>query len=133
MQLLNEFKELAGWDAHYSWLVRQGSGLSAPFDKTKAIRIPNCTSGVWYYVSNINGHLILEIHAEAMLVKGLMKLIMDTLHNIPVPLIPQKLEELKSLKLNDYLSYSRRNGLNVLLSHINAYYESYMKNSNNLK
>lgn len=121
--LLEAFSSIPDRQERLSAIVERGRrGLPYPTDrKTPAYRVTGCVSPVWLCPEpTIDGpFLTFRAEAEALVVKGLVRLLCELYENtLPSDIVATEPHLLEELDLLRDLSLTRRNGLDAVRARI---------------
>jgi cysteine desulfuration protein SufE len=119
-EIIKEFEELADIDSKYGYLFKIGNELP---DMDEALKndknfVSGCQSDLWFYLSQDQGRLNLQVHSDSMVVKGIGALFVRLVEG-------RKPEEIKELSLEFLdelkiwkLASNRNNGLLSMLAYL---------------
>lgn len=128
--ILNLFPKEMSWEDKYKIIIKLGKQLPAlpECDKTEKWLIKACQAPLWLKArQNSLNQLIFTGDSEALITKGLLALIIQfyqakTAQEIQAdPII-----FIKELKLDQYLSFKRTNGIQTLLDQILLYSRAFL-------
>jgi cysteine desulfuration protein SufE len=123
-QLIEAFAVFDDWMDKYSLLIDYGNELP-PLDaahKTANNLIEGCQSRVWLQADYENGQVIFRGDSDAVIVKGIVSLLIQTLSgHSPDEIIAADLYFIDAIGLKDHLSPTRSNGLLAMLKQMKLY------------
>lgn len=123
-QVVALFSRFPDWEARYKYLIQMGKALP-PLDKkylTEENRVKGCQSQTWLYARLDNSHITYLGESDAMIVRGLVKLLLDVFSgHTPSEILAADVAFLKEIGLTTHLSQSRANGLSALVKQFKNY------------
>lgn len=123
-QVIEEFSQFDDWMDKYALLIDFGNSLE-PLDekyKTPQNIIEGCQSRVWLNAEQKDGLIYFEGDSDAVLVKGIVKLLIDVLSgHTPDEILNADLYFVDKIGLREHLSPTRSNGLLAMLKQMKLY------------
>lgn len=123
--LINQFKNLGGWEERYRLIIAKGKEMNAlPDDeKSEDLKVKGCQSQVWLKAAlNDEGQVYFRADSDAMIVKGLVAIVLEVYSGLtPAQILATPPHFVKELGLDSHLSPSRANGLNSMIKQIMFY------------
>ena len=121
--LITDFELLSSWEEKYEHLISLGNNIPI-FEGIKAegYLIRGCQSKVWLACKYKNGKLYFYGDSDALITRGIVALIIEIYSNSrPEEIINEKVDFFRTIGLQEHLSMTRANGLNIMLKTINKY------------
>ena len=124
-EIMKYFPPQNSWDENYKTIIGLGKKLPA-FDKTNKQEkwlIKACQSPLWLKVDiKAGGELLFSGDSEGLISKGLLALFIEFYNNRkPEEILKDKAQFIEDLKLSQYLSARRTNGLQSMRDQILKY------------
>lgn len=124
-RLIEEFKNLGGWEDRYRLIISKGKALDAlpENEKSEDLKVKGCQSQVWLKAQlSDDGRVHFRADSDAMIVKGLVAIVLDVYSGLtPAEILATPPQFVKELGLDSHLSPSRANGLNSMIKQIMFY------------
>jgi len=123
-QIIDEFNMFDDWMDKYALLIDFGNSLEALDDKYKTTQniIEGCQSRVWLQAEMQDGKIVFKGDSDAILVKGIVKLLIDVFSNhTPDEIINTDLYFVEKIGLREHLSPTRSNGLLAMVKQMKLY------------
>ena len=123
-QFIEEFNQFDDWMDKYALLIDYGNSLEALDEKYKTPQnlIEGCQSRVWLYAKMQDGKIVFEGDSDAILIKGIVYLLLQTLSgHTPDEIIDADLYFIEKIGLREHLSPTRSNGLSAMLKQMKLY------------
>ena len=123
-QFIEEFNQFDDWMDKYALLIDYGNSLEVLDDKYKTPQnlIEGCQSRVWLYAKMQDGKIVFEGDSDAILIKGIVYLLLQTLSgHTPDEIIDADLYFIEKIGLREHLSPTRSNGLSAMLKQMKLY------------
>src|SRR5258707_15694384 len=106
-EIIDEFALFDGWDDKYEYIIDLGKRLP-PLDlkyKTDENRVRGCQSSVWLVADYENGKLFYHADSDAMIVKGLIRMLIRVLSGkTPDEIIEAKLDFIREIGMTTQLA-----------------------------
>ena len=132
-QIVDEFNQFDDWMDKYALLIDFGNTLE-PLDekhKTPNSIIEGCQSRVWLHAEMRDGKVIFQADSDAILVKGIVRLLIDVLSNhTPSEIVDADLYFIEKIGLREHLSPTRSNGLLAMVKQMKLYGLAFSKIKN---
>lgn len=119
-EIIEEFKELPDIDSKYSYLFKIGNELPEmdPSLKTEDALVKGCQSKLWFFLSEDQDGLKLDVDSDSMVIKGIGALFVRLVEG-------RRPEEIRNLNLGFVdqlniwkLASNRNNGLLAMIDHL---------------
>ena len=126
--IIEEFSDMDDWMDRYQLLIDMGNELDALDEqyKTSQNLIDGCQSRVWVQCDYRNGLLYFQADSDALIVKGIIALLVQTLSgHTPQEILDTDLYFIDRIGLREHLSPTRSNGLLAMIKQIKAYALAY--------
>lgn len=128
-EIVEEFLLFENKNDKYNYIIELGKDL-APLEEQYKIDenlIKGCQSKVWLITDvDDHGHIIFKGDSDAILVKGLVKMLIRVLSGKkPDEIIDTELSFIKEIGLNQMLSMTRSNGLVSMVKQMKLYALAY--------
>ncbi len=120
----NKFSNFSNWEDKYRQLILLGKELPEMGEehKNEKFRVKGCQSQVWVYPELKENHLFFQADSDALIVKGIVKLLVDVYSGeTPEVIMNHKPDFLKELGISDHLSMNRTNGLASIVKSMKMY------------
>ena len=128
-EIIEEFQDYDDWMDRYQLLIDLGNDLEPldEKDKNESNLIDGCQSRVWLTAElNGEGHIIYRAESDALIVKGLVKLLIRVLSDhTPEEILTADLHFMQDIGLQEHLSPTRSNGLLAMLKQMKLYAMAY--------
>lgn len=125
--LISDFEFLEDWEDRYMHVIDMGKALPSlePALKTEATKVKGCVSQVWLVSEtdgNVNPRLTFRGDSDAHIVKGLVAIVLEIFSDRTASEISalNAKDILAKLGLSEHLSPQRSNGLQAMVSRIQA-------------
>jgi len=119
-EIIKEFEELADVDSKYGYLFKIGNDLPEMDDALKNDKkfVSGCQSDLWFYLSQDEGGLNLQVDSDSMVVKGIGALFVRLVEGRkPEEIMDLSLDFLDELEIWK-LASNRNNGLLSMLAYL---------------
>ena len=127
--VIEEFQDYDDWMDRYQLLIDLSNDLEPldEKDKNESNLIDGCQSRVWLTAElNSEGHIIYRAESDALIVKGLVKLLIRVLSDhTPEEILTADLHFMQDIGLQEHLSPTRSNGLLAMLKQMKLYAMAY--------
>ena len=125
LKLVEHFNSLGNWEARYKEIIAMGKRIpEMPKELYQdQFLVKGCQSQVWLKASrSVEGKVILQADSDALIVKGLVTLLLETFsQSSPQEILQSSPEFIKDLGFAHSLSPSRANGFLAMLKQIHLY------------
>jgi cysteine desulfuration protein SufE len=122
--LVDEFARLPDWEARYKRIIALAKAL-APMPeahKSDQNKVRGCSSTVWLAAGMRDGTVVYLADSDALLVKGLVKLLVDVYSGeTPADILAHQPTFVEQLGLNANLSPNRASGVGAMIKQIKSY------------
>lgn len=116
-----EFEIFDTWMDKYEHIIDLGRQLEV-FPEEQMIdenKIHGCQSSVWFLTFNEDGLFKCKATSDSAIVSGLISLLLRIYDNQkPSEIVKQELKFISMIGLNEHLSPTRNNGLNLMIARI---------------
>lgn len=113
--------EFSNWKERYEHIINIGKSLTKISERSEDKLIVGCLSKVWIYAHLRNGNIILLADSDAILPSGIAALMIRVYSDrSPKEIIHAKINFI-GLKLNEFLSPIRTNGMFSIINKIKFY------------
>ena len=116
-----EFEIFDTWMDKYEHIIDLGRQLEV-FPEEQMIdenKIHGCQSSVWFLTSNEDGLFKCKATSDSAIVSGLISLLLRIYDNQkPSEIVKQETKFIAMIGLNEHLSPTRNNGLNLMIARI---------------
>lgn len=111
--IMDRLTQASSWQDRFSYLLELANCLAQPSDEllNSSNKLQECESGVWLMPYNTDGHIHYHAWSDARIMRGLLVMLISCKDQASVD-TRQFLEE---VKLGQYLSPSRTNGVDAIL------------------
>lgn len=123
-QIIKDFSYYTDWMEKYELIISLGKSLPLIENqyKTQQYIITGCQSQVWLHASFKDGHVIYTADSDAIITKGIIALLIQTLSNqTPDDIINANLDFINQIGLKEHLSPTRSNGLLSMIKQMKLY------------
>jgi len=130
-KIIADFNFFNSWEEKYEHIIELGKSLPELNEslKTEAALIKGCQSKVWMHCEYKNKKLYFYADSDALITKGLVALIINLYSGLSAEdILDENVDFLKQIGLQEHLSMTRSNGLNMMLEKIRNYGKKYRKN-----
>lgn len=131
--IIAEFESLGGWEDRYKHIIKIGKDLPKLEDDLyqDQFLVKGCQSRVWLHASlNDQGQMILKADSDAMIVKGLVRLLLRVYSGLtPQEILQTSPEFIEKLGFKESLSPSRANGFLSMVKQIMLYAQAFAMRS----
>ena len=130
-KIIDDFNFFNSWEEKYEHIIDLGKSLPELNEslKTDATLIRGCQSKVWMHCEYKNKKLYFYADSDALIAKGLVALIIKLYSGLSAEdVLDENVDFLKQIGLQEHLSMTRSNGLNMMLEKIQNYGKKYRKN-----
>lgn len=131
-EIVDEFSWFDSWQDKYQYIIDLGRALpvlSAQYKKDDFL-IKGCQSLVWLYPEFKDGKVWFHADSDAIITKGIIALLVRVFSGqTPGDILSSNLDFIEEIKLNEYLSPTRANGLASMIEQIKLYALAYSKMS----
>tara|TARA_B100000427_G_scaffold76957_1_gene62786 strand:+ start:421 stop:840 length:420 start_codon:yes stop_codon:yes gene_type:complete len=130
-KIIDDFNFFNSWEEKYEHIIDLGKSLPELNEslKTDAALIRGCQSKVWMHCEYKNKKLYFYADSDALIAKGLVALIINLYSGLSAEdVLDENVDFLKQIGLQEHLSMTRSNGLNMMLEKIRNYGKKYQKN-----
>jgi len=130
-KIIADFNFFNSWEEKYEHIIDLGKSLPELTEslKTEAALIKGCQSKVWMHCEYKNKKLYFYADSDALIAKGLVALIINLYSGLSAEdVLDENVDFLKQIGLQEHLSMTRSNGLNMMLEKIRNYGKKYRKN-----
>ena len=130
-KIIDDFNFFNSWEEKYEHIIELGKSLPELNEslKTDAALIRGCQSKVWMHCEYKNKKLYFYADSDALIAKGLVALIINLYSGLSAEdVLDENVDFLKQIGLQEHLSMTRSNGLNMMLEKIRNYGKKYLKN-----
>lgn len=130
-KIIDDFNFFNSWEEKYEHIIDLGKSLPELKEslKTEAALIRGCQSKVWMHCEYKNKKLYFYADSDALIAKGLVALIINLYSGLSAEdVLAENVDFLKQIGLQEHLSMTRSNGLNMMLEKIRNYGKKYRKN-----
>jgi len=132
-EIVEEFSLFDSWDEKYEYIIDLGKRLPPLEDhfKVDENRVRGCQSTVWLVADHKNGKVFYEAESDAIIVKGLIRLLIRVLTgHTPDEILNAKLDFIQQIGMTTHLAQTRSNGLLAMVKQMKNYALAYkIKNS----
>ena len=121
LEIVKEFEIFDGWIDRYEYIIDLGKQLPAFPDQWKIDqhRVVGCQSQVWFKTKLQDNLFICQAISDSAIVSGLIALLLRIYNEQdPVDIVQTKPSFISMIGLDEHLSPTRNNGLNVMLQRI---------------
>ena len=121
LEIVKEFEIFDGWMDRYEYIIDLGKQLPAFPDQWKIDqhRVVGCQSQVWFKTDLQDNLFICQAISDSAIVSGLIALLLRIYNEQdPVDIVQTKPSFISMIGLDEHLSPTRNNGLNVMLQRI---------------
>ena len=121
LEIVKEFEIFDGWMDRYEYIIDLGKQLPAFPDQWKIDqhRVVGCQSQVWFKTKSQDNLFICQAISDSAIVSGLIALLLRIYNEQdPVDIVQTKPSFISMIGLDEHLSPTRNNGLNVMLQRI---------------
>ncbi len=121
LEIVKEFEIFDGWMDRYEYIIDLGKQLPAFPDQWKIDqhRVVGCQSQVWFKTKLQDNLLICQAISDSAIVSGLIALLLRIYNEQdPTDIVQTKPSFISMIGLDEHLSPTRNNGLNVMLQRI---------------
>ena len=121
LEIVKEFEIFDGWMDRYEYIIDLGKQLPAFPDQWKIDqhRVVGCQSQVWFKTKLQDNLFIGQAISDSAIVSGLIALLLRIYNEQdPVDIVQTKPSFISMIGLDEHLSPTRNNGLNVMLQRI---------------
>ena len=121
LEIVKEFEIFDGWMDRYEYIIDLGKQLPAFPDQWKIDehRVVVCQSQVWFKTKLQDNLFICHAISDSAIVSGLIALLLRIYNEQdPVDIVQTKPSFISMIGLDEHLSPTRNNGLNVMLQRI---------------
>ena len=121
LEIVKEFEIFDGWMDRYEYIIDLGKQLPAFPDQWKINqhRVVGCQSQVWFKTKLQDNLFICQAISDSAIVSGLIALLLRIYNEQdPVDIVQTKPSFISMIGLDEHLSPTRNNGLNVMLQRI---------------
>ncbi len=128
-EIIDDFSMLDDWMDRYQQIIDIAATL-APYPeslRTPEHLIDGCQSRVWIDATlDEHGHMHLKADSDAIIVKGIVALLIQTLDDqTPDDILAADLHFIRDIGLDEHLSPTRSNGLLAMIRQIHNYAIAY--------
>ena len=130
-KIIADFNFFNSWEEKYEHIIELGKSLPELTQslKTEAALIKGCQSKVWMHCEYKNKKLYFYADSDALIAKGLVALIINLYSGLSAEdILDESVDFLKQIGLQEHLSMTRSNGLNMMLEKIRNYGKKSRKN-----
>ncbi len=130
-KIIDDFNFFNSWEEKYEHIIELGKSLPELSEslKTEVALIKGCQSKVWMHCEYKNKKLYFYADSDALISKGLVALIINLYSGLSAEdILDESVDFLKQIGLQEHLSMTRSNGLNMMLKKIRNYGKKYRKN-----
>ena len=123
-QIIKEFSYFTDWMDKYEYIISLGKSLPLIDEqyKTDQYIITGCQSQVWLHAAYVDGKVIYTADSDAIITKGIIALLIQTLSNqTPDDILNSKMEFINQIGLKEHLSPTRSNGLLSMIKQMKLY------------
>ena len=129
-QLVEEFEQLGGWEQRYKHIIKIGKDLPKLDDSlyNEKYLVKGCQSQVWLHASlGDNKEMILQADSDAMIVKGLVRVLLNVYSGLtPEEILQTPPDFIEKLGFKESLSPSRANGFLSMIKQIQLYAQAFV-------
>ena len=121
LEIVKEFEIFDNWMDRYEYIIDLGKQLPVFPDQWKIDqhRVVGCQSQVWFKTKLQDNLFICQAISDSAIVSGLIALLLRIYNEQdPVDIIQTKPSFISMIGLDEHLSPTRNNGLNVMLQRI---------------
>ena len=121
LEIVKEFEIFDGWMDRYEYIIDLGKQLPAFPDQWKIDqhRVVGCQSQVWFKTKLQDNLFICQAISDSAIVSGLIALLLRIYNEQdPVDIVHTKPSFISMIGLDEHLSPTRNNGLNIMLERI---------------
>ncbi len=121
LEIVKEFEIFDNWMDRYEYIIDLGKQLPAFPDQWKIDqhRVVGCQSQVWFKTKLQDNLFICQAISDSAIVSGLIALLLRIYNEQdPVDIVQTKPSFISMIGLDEHLSPTRNNGLNVMLQRI---------------
>ncbi len=121
LEIVQEFEIFDSWMDRYEYIIDLGKQLPVFPDRWKIDqhRVVGCQSQVWFKTDLQDNLFICQAISDSAIVSGLIALLLRIYNEQdPVDIVQTKPSFISMIGLDEHLSPTRNNGLNVMLQRI---------------
>ena len=122
--LVDEFARLPDWEGRYKRILSMARALGEMPERhrTDQNKVRGCSSTVWLHAGMRDGRVRYLADSDALLVKGLVKLLVDVYSDeTPADIAAHQPVFIEQLGLNANLSPNRASGVGAMVKQIKSY------------
>lgn len=121
-EIIGEFYQFENWEERYEHIINIGKSLPKMEERSEDKLIGGCLSKVWIYAYLRNGNIILRADSDAILPRGIAALMIRVYSDrSPKEIIPEKINFIYHIGLNEFISPIRNNGMFSMINKIKFY------------
>jgi cysteine desulfuration protein SufE len=127
-EIIESFSFLESWEEKYEYIIETGKKLPELETrlKTEDKIIKGCQSTVWLVPSFVDGRVYFMADSDAIIVKGLVRMLIQVLSgHTPEEIIQARLEFMDQIGMHAHLAQTRSNGLRAMVSQMKEYARAY--------
>ena len=130
-EFIRDFNELEDWMIQYECLLSLTTDLEPllPEEKTPDTLIEGCQAKLWVVLSMKEGRVQIRADSEALIVKGIVAVIVDLLHDrTPEEICESALDFMERTPIRSQVSVDRFHGMQKVIEKIRTFAKRQIRN-----